>query len=224
MPARQLMQGLGFIGRKTNTIRPLLLKVGFLLAFLYPFGVPAQTPGQSGNTELRIKAAYIYKFASYVEWPNGAFAAPDSPLVIGVIGADALSGELEHTIIGHTVNGRPLAVRKLKRGNPLTGLHILFIGDVRKEQLQEMLHELKNQPLLTVTASEETHALGSMINFVVIGERVRFEVALAPIGAAGLKISARMLTAAYRVTPGISPPHSIQEAMDFPIASTTLPR
>jgi hypothetical protein len=159
---------------------------------------------QSANLELQVKAAYLYKFAGYVEWPDGAFPHQDSPLVIGVIGADAVADELEHIVTGHTINGRTITARKLRRGDPLTGLHMLFIGRLEKAHMLELFSEAKSKPLLTVTESEDAHALGSMINFVITNDRLRFEVALEPVGQGGLKISARMLAAAYKVTPGAS--------------------
>jgi len=173
----------------------------FLLCLL---GAPGQASAQPDNIERQVKAAYLYKFASYVEWPGAAFADAGSPLVIGVIGADALAGELDQIVAGHTVHGRPVVTRKLKRGDKLSDLHILFIGRLDKVHLLELLSEAKRHPLLTVSESEETHALGSMINFVITGDRIRFQVALEPVGAARLKISARMLTAAYKIVPGSS--------------------
>ncbi|MGZ3239741.1 MAG: YfiR family protein [Burkholderiaceae bacterium] len=190
--------------QKSVTIRSLLQSGLLLLACLFSYGVLAQTSAQSTNLELQVKAAYLYKFASYVEWPDRTFSHQDSPLVIGVIGADAVADELEHIVAGHTINGRAIIARKLKRGDPLTGLHMLFIGRLEKAHLLELFSEAKSKPLLTVTESEDAHALGSMINFVVTDDRLRFEVALAPVSVGGLKISARMLTAAYKVTPGAS--------------------
>ncbi|MGZ5817647.1 MAG: YfiR family protein [Burkholderiaceae bacterium] len=182
----------------------MLQKCLLFISLVFSYGVLAQTSVQSADLERQVKAAYLFKFSSYVEWPDGAFPHLDSPLVIGVIGADIVAEELEHIAAGHTVNGHPVITRKLKRGEPLTGVHILFIGRVEKAHLTEILNEVKSKPLLTVTDSEEAHALGSMINFVVTDDRLRFEVALAPVGSGGLKISARMLTAAYKVRPGAS--------------------
>lgn len=187
------------------TTQSLLYKYLLIfISFLISYGALAQTSVQSANLERQVKAAYLYKFASYVEWPEGAFSHSDSPIVIGVIGADAVADELEHIVAGHTVNGRNIIARKIKHGEPLTGLHMLFIGNLEKAHLLEIFSEAKNKPLLTITESEGAHALGSMINFVVTDDRLRFEVALAPVGVGGLKISARMLTAAYKVTPGAS--------------------
>ncbi|MBY0239430.1 MAG: YfiR family protein [Burkholderiaceae bacterium] len=154
--------------------------------------------------ERQVKAAYLYKFAGFVEWPEGSFVRPDSPVVIGVMGADALAEQLEQTVAGHTANGRPLQVRKLKKGEATGSVHILFLGVMEPAVLADVISASRNQPLLTVSDTDEAHAHGSIINFVVADDRLRFEVALKPAAMARLRISARMLSAAYRVNTGAS--------------------
>jgi hypothetical protein len=178
----------------------LLLALACLPALL-PALAYAEAPAP---VERQIKAAYLYKFAGFVEWPEGSFVRPDSPVVIGVMGADALAEQLERTVAGHTTNGRPLQVRKLRKGEATGSVHILFLGVMDKVALADVMNASRNQPLLTVSDSEEAHAHGSIINFVVANDRLRFEVALKPAATARLRISARMLSAAYRVNPGAS--------------------
>lgn len=161
--------------------------------------LPAAALAQPGTLERQVKAAYLYKFAGFVEWPDGSFARPDSALVIGVAGADALADQLEQTVAGRSAGGHPLQVKRLHKGEPLAGIHILFVGTVDKAQLQDWLASGQSQAVLTVSDSEEAHALGSMINFVIADDKLRFEVALKQAMAARIKISARMLSAAYRV-------------------------
>jgi hypothetical protein len=152
----------------------------------------------------QVKAAYLYKFAGFVEWPDGSFVRPDSPLVIGVMGADALAEQLEQTVAGHSANGHPLQVKKLKKNEAPGSVHILFIGALDKTSLQDVIAATRNQPLLTVSDNEEAHALGSIVNFVLADDRLRFEVALKPAAAARIRISARMLAAALKVQGGAS--------------------
>jgi hypothetical protein len=211
MPGAQMIKRLRFIEDKARMMNIFLLKNVVLMVTLFFFtqNVYAQASVQSANMERQVKAAYLYKFAGYVEWPEGTFVRSDTPLVIGIIGADAVADELEHIVAdhninGHTVNGRPVITRKLKRGDSLTGLHMLFIGRLEKAHLIEIFSATKSKPLLTITESEDAHVLGSMINFVISDDRLRFEVTLAPAEMSGLKISARMLTAAYKVRPGAS--------------------
>ncbi|MBA5689793.1 YfiR family protein [Rugamonas apoptosis] len=161
--------------------------------------VPAVAQSPAGALERQVKAAYLYKFAGFVEWPDGSFARPDSPLVIGVAGADALADQLELTVAGRNAGGHPLQVKRVRKGEPLAGVHILFMGAMDKAQAQDLLAASQSQSVLTVSDSEEAHALGSIIHFVIADDKLRFEVALKQALAARIKISARMLSAAYRV-------------------------
>ena len=158
--------------------------------------VCAQSEAQS---EYRVKAAFLYKFGSYVEWPDRTFPRPDSPLTIGVMGADALAEELAQIVSGRSVNGRPVQVRKLRPGEPMAGLQVLFIGRADSGRLAEILAAAKGRSLLTVTESEDALQLGSVINFVVIDDKVRFDVALPPADLGSLKISSRLLAVARKV-------------------------
>jgi hypothetical protein len=113
--------------------------------------------------------------------------------------ADAQADELAQIVSGRNVNGRPVLVRKLRPGDPIAGLHVLFIGRVDRGRLAEILAAAKGQALLTVTESEEGLELGSMINFVVVENKVRFDVAPPPSESDNLKISARLLGVARKV-------------------------
>jgi hypothetical protein len=149
--------------------------------------------------ERKVKAAYLYRFANYVEWPSGTFSAPDSPIVIGIVGDDGLAKELRKSVEGKTVNGRHLSVRPVRGGESLAGLHILFIGGMAPNSPADVLEGVKGLPVLVVSDTPNVFSLGSMINFLVVDERLRFEVALAPVSRNGLNLSALMLTAAYKV-------------------------
>jgi len=164
----------------------------------------AQAQERADAVEGKVKAAYLFKFGGYVDWPDGTFASADSPLTIGVIGADAMADELAQLAVGRTINGRPVAVRKLRRDEPVAGLHVLFIGRAGNSRLADILAAAKGQPLLTVTESEDALAYGSMINFVIVDGKLRFEVAPKTAGLGKLNISARLLAAAHKVAPGAS--------------------
>lgn len=179
--------------------RPVFWAALLLAALWAALWLPLSHAEANASLERQVKAAYLYKFAGFVEWPEGSFARPDAPVVIGVAGADALADQLEQTVAGHTANGRPLLVKRVKRGDSLAGIHMLFIASQDRALAQELLAASRGQPVLTVTDADETYGLGSMINFVIADERLRFEVSLKHAVAARLKISARMLSAAYRV-------------------------
>lgn len=169
----------------------------FILALWLLAGAAAAQPARPDlqANEVQVKAAYLYKFAGFVDWPASAFLRPDSPLVIGVAGNDELAGQLEQVAAGRSVGNHPLAVRRLRRGDSPLGLHVLYVADSKLSA--ELLASARGLPLLTVgDGAEEPN---NMIRFVVVDQHLRFEVALGQVAPSGLKISARLLAAALRV-------------------------
>jgi len=172
-----------------------------LLALVGASSAEAQSLAASKVTEQQVKAAYLSKFGSYVEWPAQAFASPESPLRVGVISDDALADDLAQILVGRTIGGRKVQVQKLRPGDPVAGLNVLFIGRSSNKRLADILTTTKGTPILTVTESAEGLALGSTINFVIIDGKVRFEVAPKTADLGNLNISARLLAAAHKVAP-----------------------
>jgi hypothetical protein len=163
--------------------------------------VPGDAQSAADTSEYRIKAAFVCKFASYVEWPSRSFASPRDPVVIGVIATDAVVQELVRTANSLSVDGRPLVVRKLTQADPVGDAHLVYITQSGNEHLAEVLAALKGRPVLAVTESNRGTALGSMINFVVVDDKVRFDVSPQSAEASQLKISARLLGVARAVVP-----------------------
>lgn len=172
---------------------PIALGLCVLLA---PAGL---AQAQGSPLERQVKAAYLVRFGGFVEWPEGTFASPDTPLQIGFAGSDALADQVEQMAAGRHAGGRQVVIRRIRRGDALTGLHILFIGSTERAASAELLAAARSLAVLTVTDSEDVAAQGSMINFVVADERLRFEVALNHVAAGRLRISARMLAVARKV-------------------------
>lgn len=156
---------------------------------------------QSEAVELEVKAAYLYKFANYVDWPPEAFRDSTQPVVIGVMGATELVDELQRIVRGKSVRGRGFVVQRLQPGDDLRNLHILFVGPLNRDTAA-VLAATEGQHVLTVSDSKRVFASGSMVNLVKVGDRLRFEVALAPVQRSRLRLSALMLTAAIRVDRG----------------------
>ena len=148
--------------------------------------------------EYRIKAAFLCKFANYVEWPGGAFARAVSPVEIGVAGDERLRQELARLVQGKTVNGRPIAVRAVRPGRPFS-VHILYVGELAPGEATQLQAQVRGRPVLLVSDVGRSVALDSMVRFVLVDQRLRFDVTLAPVAAGGLKVSALMLSAARRV-------------------------
>lgn len=162
----------------------------------------AVSASAQAQTETQVKAAFLYKFGGFVEWPPAAFTAADAAFTIGVVGAEPLALELEQIVARRTVHGRRVEVRRLRRGEPLAGVHVLFIGRAEAPRLAGIIDAARGQPVLLVTESEDALAQGSMINFVAVEDKVRFDVALPPAERGQLRISARLLAVARKVVSG----------------------
>ena len=150
----------------------------------------------SAASEYGVKAAFLFKFPGYVEWPAAAAARS---LDNGVLDSEPMAEELARLANGRSIAGRIVNVRKLRRGEALDSVDVLFVGRGADAGVAALLRGAHARPMLVVTESEAGIDAGGMINFVVEDKKVRFDVALAPAEAAGLKISSRLLSVARRV-------------------------
>ncbi len=155
-------------------------------------------------SERSVKAAFLYKFASYVQWPD-ADAKTDAPITIGVIGATDFARELAEITANRTISSRPINVRRLTTGNSLDGLEILFIAKEERDHLPQVLSAARERPILTVTESEGGLSSGSIINFTLDQDRVRFEISLYAAEKSQLRLNARLLAVAQDVHRGPEP-------------------
>ena len=126
--------------------------------------------------EYQIKAAFLYNFAKFVDWPAEAFAGSNGKLIIGVIGDDPFGGALNQAINGKTINGRPLLVRRLRWGQDLRSCHILFISSSERQRLPQIIQSLRGASVLTVGDMGQFNQQGGIINFILEANKVRFEI------------------------------------------------
>jgi predicted membrane protein len=152
-----------------------------------------------GPSEAKVKATFLFKFTSYVEWPAGAFEQAGTPLVIGVVEADEVASELTRLTSGRSVGNHAIQVRRLSGSDTVVGNHILFVGSAASSRLSRILGATRALPVLTVTELDDALAFASVINFVIIDDQVRFDVSLPAAERNSLKISARLLTVAHQV-------------------------
>lgn len=161
-------------------------------AILLASSLAAETP----NVEYRIKSAYIFNFAKFVTWPSAVFPSPDAPIVIGILGKDPFGSELDQTIAGKTIERRQLQVRRLSETDPINGCHILFISESERKRLPQIFGNAARLSILTVGEMDDFTDMGGMIRFLKHENNIRFEIDLAPVEAAGLKISSKLLQVA----------------------------
>jgi hypothetical protein len=176
--------------RRAFSIDLLILGVGLCFA--------AQTSAQA-VAESQVKAAYLYNFAKFVEWPSEVFRNPEDPAVICVIGDERTSDVLESAVSGKKANGRPVEARRPHSPADFKSCQVLFIGFPDKERIAELLNALQRSKVLTVGQSDQFIPLGGMINLAIKHATIELEIDPEASNAAGLKISSRLLVVARLV-------------------------
>jgi hypothetical protein len=152
-------------------------------------------------TEARVQAAYLLKFPAYVEWPAGRAPQPPSASVIGVVNADDVAEELQRIAARMAPEARP-TIKTLRAGDTLAGLHMLYLGGDDWPRYQRWVQQASSQSVLLVSSHAGALDEGSMINFRLVGDRVRFEVSMAAAERASLRIGAALLALAVTVERG----------------------
>lgn len=170
---------------------------GLALLLMMAFAMPVAA--QETHSEEAVKAAYLFRFASYVEWPEDSAAG--RPFVIAVVGAPEVARELRRLVPGHLINNHTVQVMQATRVQEVAGVQMLYVGPNNADFLRAMRAD-GNPPILMVTDEDQGLDLGGTLNFVTVENRVRFEVSLTAAERARLKISSELLSVAIRVRGG----------------------
>lgn len=164
-----------------------LLMVGICLAS------DADSPSSAAHSEDEIKSAMVYNFTKFVEWPAGALGEAGAPLVVGVLGSDALVPVLEAALRDKTANGHPFTLRRLDPGTNPKGCAVLFVGSSDRRRIAGILQSAGRSPILTIGERVQFSRMGGVIAFIRDGNRIRFEINLDAADRAGLEISSKLL-------------------------------
>jgi hypothetical protein len=180
-----------FLNRRQTAV--LALAAALLFA-----GLEQARATQSGERDL--KAAFLYNFAKFVEWPQAAFPEPTTPVTLCVLGDDAVGASLEMVVKGEKLNDRRLVVRLLRDPQATQGCHVLFVGP-EKGRLPEILAPLRGTGVLTVGGAADFLDRGGMIRLFLEQNRVRFDINLDAAEQSHLKLSSKLLRLARAVNP-----------------------
>jgi hypothetical protein len=150
--------------------------------------------------EYEVKAAFLYNFTHFIEWPEQAFTIAKAPFVIGILGEDPFGNVLNEIIAGESVGGHPLVVQRYNSLNDITNCHILFISAKDNEILSSVLSTLKDKSTLTVSDIPDFALKGGMINFFIENNKVRLRINLDRTRASGLTIDSKLLRLAQIVS------------------------
>jgi hypothetical protein len=166
--------------------------VNRLVAFLAAAALfPASAQGQVN--EYQVKAAFLYNFARYVEWPAAAFTSPTDPIRICVLGQNRFGNALDQALAGKVVNGRPLVVDVVSNSQASSNCHILFVNSSERKRFLAVLDRIKGSSVLTVGEMPDFTADGGMINLRLEDGKVRFDVNVEAAGQGQLRISSKLL-------------------------------
>ena len=180
-------------------VRAHLLRLGCWLGLM---SAAADVTGaqitKAGPLEAQVKAAFLAKFAGYVNWPPGALGAADDPLQLCVIGRDPFGADFDAVTAKQRVDLHPILIRRMDSTAGAARCHVAFLGGSAKQSTAAMLEALKGQPILTIT-DESLGAGRGMVHFALKDGRVRFHIDDALAARGNLSISARLLDLALSV-------------------------
>jgi len=167
--------------------------VGFIIASAM---ITAQAQAPTAYSEYQVKAAQIYKFAKFVEWPSLSGTDLNRPVVVGILGEDPFGQDIEAVIGGKTADGRRLVIKRFPKLQSLGPCHILFVSSSQRNSLRQVFAAVKGSGVLTVGETDQFAQEGGVIQFVIDGGKVHLVINQAAAERAGVKISAKLLAMA----------------------------
>jgi len=169
--------------------------ISLSLFWLLVFG--SSGPAQEAKpTEYQIKAAFLFNFAKFIQWPPSAFSRPAAPLLIGILGENPFHDDLSRVVQSKSVDEHPISVVECHSTADAIHCHILFISSSERNRLPEIIRSLKGTCVLTVAEMDHFTENGGMINFFLDSTKIRFEINNDAAANAGLRISSKLLALA----------------------------
>jgi hypothetical protein len=147
-------------------------------------------------SEYQVKAAFLYNFAKFVEWPPQAFKNPTDPIVIGVLGKNPFGDALTAAVAGKTLGARAFQVREISNAQQAAACQIVFVSSSERKRLGPLLAGIGNDAVLTVGETDNFAAAGGIINFKIDAASVRLQINMEAARKAQLRISAKLLSLA----------------------------
>ena len=172
------------------------ISLRFAIGRIVLLGLMSVAVGAQALSEYKVKAAFLYNFAKFVEWPQDAFRAPDDPFTICVLGENPFGNALAEAVKGNTLNGRGFIERHITNTQEAKACQILFISSSEHDQLRAIMKELTGASILTVADTRGSAQQGSIVDFMLQDNKVRFEFNTDAAERAQLKISSKLLSLA----------------------------
>jgi hypothetical protein len=177
-----------------SIIRSRLARFWLMLAILLSSGGVNLSAQPSTSKEYQIKAAFLFNFAQFIQWPDTVLTNADMPFCIDVFGDDPFGAALQETVQGETINGHKITVKHVQHIADLKNCQVIFICKSEKSRVKEILSGLNSGAVLTVSEIDGFTQSGGDINFYLEGNKVRFEINPAAAQHDGLKVSSQLLS------------------------------
>ncbi len=168
---------------------------GLIVACLLPLTIARAQPPEA-NREYALKAVFLYNFCRFIEWPKSAFASPNDPIVIGLIGEDPFGPLLNDAVKGEALRGRTIQIEHYRKPEAIGRCHLLFVGRSEMKRLDQILAAVDGRSVVTVGESDAFLDRGGMIALAAEGNRVRLHINPAMLRAASLDVSSKLLSVA----------------------------
>ncbi len=167
------------------------------LATLLSLAIATPTRAQADpSVEYQVKAAFLFNFAKFVEWPSDTFVSANSPIILCVFGYDPLGNALDEIIRGKAINNRAVVARRINELPDLKSCQLVFVSSVEYKHLSEVLKSLKGTSALVVGESDGFAERGGGIQFLLEDRKLRFAVNVDAIQRARLAVSSKLLALA----------------------------
>ncbi len=173
--------------------------IGAIASSALPGGVAVAYADSLSQREYQIKAAFLYNFTKFVEWPADRFADDSAPIILCVFGKDPFGATLEDTVTGKTVKGRHIDIRRIDHVDDLDACHVLFVGLSERERLRQIVESSRGANVLTVGDMDDFVEFGGVISLIKRANKIQFEINLVAAKQARLNLDLKLVTLASSV-------------------------
>ena len=167
-----------------------------LLALAAAWTGPSRAGPEVGS-EYQTKAAQIYSFTKFIDWPAKKFPSAESPFIIGVYGSDEITDFLRESFQSRRIKDRPVEIRHLTNKAELVGCHLVFVSRSERDRLGSVLYEMRHEGILSVGESDNFLKSGGVISFINVEGTTRFQIDLGAASRERLKVSSKLLPISY---------------------------
>lgn len=193
-----LINTINTISKKPSQVWRTRLLILVPALILFTTGSYSQT---SKEMVYRLKAAYLFNFIQFVEWPDSVFENENSPIILAVLGKDPFGKILDETVLNEKIGNHPIIIKRFRYLSQLEFCHVLFVSDSETGTFQFILKSIKKSPILTISDIDNFGIHGGNISFYLEENKLRFAINIQALKQSALKVSSKLLRLAKVINP-----------------------